>query len=63
MSLDMYRVLCQRLEPFPHFLDVLSGFGVKTSEVEEESPVSHQRFHYLQDSTMIPHRCGQYESR
>ncbi len=61
MSLDMYRMLCKQLEVFPNFLDVLSGFGVKTSEVHEESPISCQRFHYLQDNMTTPQECGEYQ--
>ena len=60
MSLDMYHLLCKRLEILPDFLDVLSGFGVKTSEVHEESPISCQRFLCLQDNATTPRGCGEY---
>ena len=55
----MYHMLCKRVEVLPNFLDVLSGFGVKTSEVHEESPVSFQRFHCLQDDVTTIQTCGE----
>lgn len=63
VSLDMYHMLCERLEVLPQFLDVLSGFGVKTSEVDEESPVSFQRFHCLQDDATKLQRCGECRTK
>ena len=58
----MYHMLCKGLEVLPDFLDVLSGFGVKTSEVHEESPISCQRFHFLQDDMTTFQRCGECQT-
>lgn len=62
MSLDMYHMLCKRLEVLPNFLDILSGFGVKTSEVHEEPPISCQRFYCLQDDVTAPQECGEHQN-
>ena len=58
----MYHTLCERLEVLPNLLDVLSGFGVKTSEIDEESPISCQRFHCLQDDVTTLQRCGECQT-
>ena len=62
MSLDMYLMLCQRLGVFSNFLDVLSGFGAKTTEVQEEPPVFGQKFRYTSDDTPTPQGCGKYQT-
>ncbi|KAM0800488.1 hypothetical protein BDR22DRAFT_889534 [Usnea florida] len=46
ISLGMFRLFCEHFHIFPHFIDVLSGFGLKFSELDEQSPACYRQFNH-----------------
>ena len=58
ISVGMFRLFCEHLVIFPHFIDVLSGFGRKISELDEQSPACYRQFNHV-GTDIIATSCGE----
>ena len=51
-------MLVQRFDIFPAFVDVVSGFGRKTSEIDEQSPRCFLNLKYSNEYARTIDNCG-----
>ena len=58
ISVGMFRLFCEHFDIFPYFIDVISGFGLKTSELDEQSPACYRQFNHA-GTDIIATTCGE----
>lgn len=59
ISISMFCMLCHHFKVFPVFINVLSGFGFKISDVNELSPACFRHFDHLEEIDK-PSSCGEW---